>query len=54
MEEDKPAHERGSYLAPGVFGQPEEKSVEWANHPQLMQTIKQRREAGLAGRADRK
>ena len=54
VEEDKPARERGFYLAPAVFGQPEEKSVEWANHPQQMQMIKQRREAGLAGRADHK
>ncbi len=33
VEELKPAQERGSYLAPELFGQPQEKSVRLARHP---------------------
>src|ERR1051326_2365112 len=32
VEEDKPANERGTYLAPEAYGQPESKSVQWARH----------------------
>ena len=34
-EEDKPAAERGFYLHPEVFDQPEEKGVDWATHPEM-------------------
>ena len=44
VEEDKPDRERGSYLHPEVCKQPEEKSVEWARHPELMRQIKESRE----------
>jgi hypothetical protein len=40
VEETKSAKERGSYLYPEVIGQPEEKGVEWALHPDLMKEIK--------------
>jgi hypothetical protein len=42
VEEDKPARERGLYLNPDVYGQPEEKGVEWARHPELMQRLKEK------------
>jgi hypothetical protein len=44
VEEDKPQAERGSYLAPEAYDQPEERSIEWARHPQLMQQRKQQRD----------
>ena len=51
VEEEKMERERGYYLNPKVFGQPEEKSVEWARNPEMMQPIKRRRqEAELPGR----
>lgn len=34
VEEDKPDSERGYYLHPDAFGQPESKGVEWAHHVQ--------------------
>jgi hypothetical protein len=39
VEVEKPAHERGYYLHPELFGQPPEKSLEWADHPAQMQTM---------------
>ncbi|MBI4914341.1 MAG: hypothetical protein HY825_00710 [Acidobacteria bacterium] len=36
VEEDKPANERSFYLHPDVFGQPEERGVEWARNPEEM------------------
>ncbi|HEV8484883.1 MAG TPA: hypothetical protein VGV87_15185, partial [Blastocatellia bacterium] len=41
VEEDKPEKERGYYLHPGVFNQPEEKSVEWTRHPEMMRQIRE-------------
>jgi hypothetical protein len=43
VEEEKPQSERGSYLAPDAYDQPEEQSAEWARHPQLMQQRKHQR-----------
>ena len=43
VEEVKPAKERGFYLHPELFGQPEEKSVEWALTPETMRRIKEQR-----------
>jgi len=43
VEEDKPERERGFFLHPEVFERPEERGVEWANRPELMREIKQRR-----------
>jgi hypothetical protein len=44
VEEDKSDQERGHYLHPELFNQPEEKSVEWARHPELMRQMKEKRE----------
>ena len=41
--EDKPERERGTYLTPELFGKPEERGVEWARYPELMQQLKQQR-----------
>jgi hypothetical protein len=43
VEEDKPEVERGYYLHPEAFGQPEEKSINWARDPEGMTQLKQRR-----------
>ena len=43
VEEMKPDKERGFYLHPDLFGQPEEKGVEWATHPEMMKEMKERR-----------
>ncbi len=42
VEVEKPERERGFYLHPEAFDQPEELGVEWARHPEMM---KQRKEA---------
>ena len=44
VEEEKPERERGYYLHPQVFDQPEEKSLEWARNPEMMRQIKSRRQ----------
>ncbi|NOZ93633.1 MAG: hypothetical protein GXP47_02695, partial [Acidobacteria bacterium] len=49
VEEDKPATEQGSYLHPGLFGQPEEKGIERATHREAMRRMKAEQWAG--GRA---
>ena len=43
VEEAKPEGERGHYLHPGAFGQPEERGVEWARRPELMRQIRESR-----------
>jgi hypothetical protein len=44
VEEQKSDTERGYYLHPELFNQPEEKGVEWARNPEMMQRMKQERE----------
>ena len=44
VEQDKPERERGFYLHPEVFNQPEEKSIEWARHTELMRNMKEKHE----------
>ena len=44
VEEDKPDYERGYYLSPEALGEPEERNIEWARNPQLMQRMKAQRE----------
>ena len=34
VEEDKPEAERGSYLHPELYSQPETKSIQWVLHPE--------------------
>src|SRR5262249_30829987 len=43
VEENKTEKERGHYLHPEAFGKDEERGVEWANQPELLRQIKQRR-----------
>jgi hypothetical protein len=43
VEEEKPERERDHYLHPDLYNQPEEKSVEWARNPRLMQQMKEQR-----------
>jgi hypothetical protein len=38
--EVKPESERGTYLDPELFNQPEERSVRWARNPELMRQMK--------------
>jgi hypothetical protein len=40
VEQDKTAAERGYYSTPEAFGQPKEKSVLWATHPELRRGAK--------------
>ena len=44
VEVEKDEQERGYYLHPEAFNQPNEKSIEWARHPEQMQHEKQLRE----------
>ena len=44
VEVQKPEGERGYYLHPEVFDQPDERSISWARHPDLMRQMKERRE----------
>ena len=52
VEEEKPVAERGYYLTPEVFGQPEESSLPWLYHGDLMREAKaleeKRKAQGLA------
>lgn len=43
VEELKSEIERGHYLHPEAFGQAEERGIEWANQPEFMRELKQRR-----------
>ena len=43
-EQDKSESERGFYLGPELYGLPEERGIEWARRPELMQQVKERRE----------
>ena len=52
VEEDKPEQERGFYLHPEAFNQPEERGVEWARNPELMQRMKETREKALKAKQD--
>jgi hypothetical protein len=47
-EQEKPAAERGYYIHPELYGQPEEKQIEWARRPELMRRLKTQREAAQA------
>ncbi|HKQ75810.1 MAG TPA: hypothetical protein VJ810_19080 [Blastocatellia bacterium] len=54
IEEEKTERERGYYLRPQDFGQPEEKSLEWARNPELMLQIKSRRQEAETRRREKK
>ena len=53
VEEAKPEVERGYYLHPEAFNQPEEKSINWARDPERMQQLKQQRLEADQGRERR-
>jgi len=40
IEVEKSERERGRYLVPEAFDRPEDRSVEWARHPELMRQMK--------------
>ena len=44
VEQQKPADERGFYIHPELYGQPQEKQTEWGRHPQQMQRMNVMRE----------
>ena len=43
VEDNKLQSERGYYLAPEAYDQPEERGIEWARNPQMMQQLKHQR-----------
>ncbi|HMG36918.1 MAG TPA: hypothetical protein VKM94_23510 [Blastocatellia bacterium] len=47
VEVDKPELERGSFLHPEAFNEPEEKGVDWVRHPELMKQMKEARQQQL-------
>lgn len=49
VEEEKNERERGFYLHPELYGQPDEKQIEWARHPEMMRRVKQLRAQQTAG-----
>jgi hypothetical protein len=53
-EQEKPAAERGYYLHPELYGQPEERQIEWARRPKAMQQMKLQQEARQAALAQNK
>ena len=53
VEVDKPANERGFYLSPSLYGQPEEKQIEWGRAPVKMRHLKELR-AELVKRTEAK
>jgi len=47
VEEQKNDGERGFYLHPELYGQPEEKQIEWARHPDTARKLKQLRDSRM-------
>jgi len=43
VEVDKSESERGRYLHPEAFNQPEERGIEWSRNPEMMRRTKERR-----------
>ena len=43
VEEQKNVRERGHYINPELYGAPEEASIAWARHPEMMKHIKEAR-----------
>jgi hypothetical protein len=41
VEVDKAEKERGHYMHPQLYGAPEEKSIKWANQPEIMKRLKE-------------
>jgi hypothetical protein len=53
VEEEKPERERGYFIHPDAFDQPEEKSLEWARRPEMMKQIKRQRQEAEARRREK-
>jgi hypothetical protein len=49
LEEDKPRQERGFFLHPDLFGQSEEKGIDWARKPEVMRQLKEQQ--GISSQA---
>jgi hypothetical protein len=43
VEQEKPERERGHYLYPKLYDQPQDRGVEWTRHPELMRRMKESR-----------
>jgi hypothetical protein len=52
VEVDKPKAERGTYLHPESFNQPDEKNVLMVRYPQMMQQIIEMRDAAIRKKKD--
>lgn len=48
VEQEKEPGLKGFYIRPELYGQPDEKQIEWARHPRLMKQIKEVRARQLA------
>ena len=48
VEQEKEDRLKGFYIQPELYGQPEEKQIEWARNPQMMKQIKEMRARQLA------
>jgi hypothetical protein len=46
-EQEKPEVERGYYLVPEAYGQPEERGTTWARYPEMMKQLKEQRSTAL-------
>jgi hypothetical protein len=54
-EEDKPERERGTYLSPEAYGQPEERGAAWVRYPEMMEKLKEQRvQAGQVAKRQQK
>lgn len=51
-EEEKPERERGTYLSPDAYGQPEERGAGWARNPELIQRARQMRQKAVKSKED--
>jgi hypothetical protein len=47
-EQAKDARERGHYIHPQLYGAPEQQSIEWARHPEMMKKLQEVRAQQLA------
>ena len=48
VEQAKPDGERGYYVHPELYGAPEEKGIEWAQHPEIMKRMRETRQSQSA------
>jgi hypothetical protein len=48
VEQEKNARERGHYIHPELYGTPEEQSIDWARHPEMMKRMQEMRARQLA------